>query len=219
MFRECKPQSRRQTAIKRIRDLNLDFRINPYSDPDVCWSLYIDRSYLALVILLNVVEIDQWMTWSLFRNVRVEKSKVIRTQGKINMKININGDFCSNPAHRQNDDRPHWSHSLAPPWHRYYIIGPTLAKIGKFYVAQNSHTSSFINRDKRHVIGTFFQISWELLNVGYTSCSSIAHENALISLTAICRSKNLSGKTLGQSFCIGGSVLRQRKRKGTRRMK
>ena len=157
MFRERKPQSRRQTAIKRIRDLNLDFRINPYSDPDVCWSLYIDRSYLALVILLNVVEIDQWMTWSLFRNVReVEKSKVIRTPGKINMKININGDFCSNPAHRQNDDRPHWSHSLAPPWHRYYIIGPTLAKIGKFYVAQNSHTSSFINRDKRHVIGTFF---------------------------------------------------------------
>jgi len=37
VFRECKPPPRPKYQQKVIWDSNPDFRINPYSDPDVCW--------------------------------------------------------------------------------------------------------------------------------------------------------------------------------------
>ena len=48
MFRERKPPPRRLTSTKSDRGFESGFRINPDSDPDVCWCLPKCCEYIIL---------------------------------------------------------------------------------------------------------------------------------------------------------------------------
>jgi len=64
VLRECKPSPSSKSQTKLIPDSNLDFRINPDFDPDVCqiapkilWIHYISAS----VISPSIVKIGCWL--------------------------------------------------------------------------------------------------------------------------------------------------------------